>query len=92
MKLELFDSTLPATEQSVMSVLEDAKSFFSRYVPVKIVQEGELSWDIVSLGHGIELGSYGVRRYREHRWIYGTGVAIPRSDQVLAKERSSPLA
>lgn len=28
--------------------------------------------------NGIELGSYGVRKMKEHLWVYGTGLAEPR--------------
>jgi hypothetical protein len=29
--------------------------------------------------NGIEIGSYGFREYKEHRWVYGTGLALPRT-------------
>lgn len=83
LKTELFDSILPPTEESVLAVLQDAKLFFERYLPVAIEREGELSWDIVAADSGIELGSYGVRTIPGHSWIYGTGVALPRLQQVL---------
>lgn len=83
MKLELFDNQLPATEEGVFNLIDCAREFFATYVPVKVVAEGELAWDIVTAEGGLELGSYGVRSFREHRWIYGTGVALPRLQQAM---------
>ncbi len=34
-------------------------------------------WDIEV--EGVEVGSYGVREYKSHRWVYGTGLALPRT-------------
>jgi hypothetical protein len=38
------------------------------------------SFDLIC--KGIELGSYGIRKYNNHKWIYATGVAEPRLSQV----------
>lgn len=84
-KLELLDNELPMTKESVFSVLDTAREFFERYLPTEVTDEGNSSWDIISKDNGIELGSYGIRSYKEHQWIYGTGVALPRLQQVLAK-------
>ncbi len=83
-KLELFDNTVEMNEANVLSVLNDAREFFERHVETEVVQESEKSWDIVAKHSGVELGSYGIRTYKEHQWIYGTGVALPRLQQVLA--------
>ena len=84
-KLELFDNRLPATEEGVLSVIEDAKAFFEKYLPVDVVPEGDLAWDIVAAHNGLELGSYGVRRFCDFSWIYGTGVALPRLQQAIKR-------
>ncbi len=34
-------------------------------------------WDIEV--EGVEIGSYGVREHKSHRWVYGTGLALPRT-------------
>ena len=38
---------------------------------------------------GVELGSYGVRRYRQHVWTYGTGIAEPRFSTALKSAGAS---
>jgi len=84
LKLELFDSTKPMTGESVLEMVTEAKAFFDQYLETEVVQEGETSWDIVGKANGVELGSYGIRSFDEHSWIYGTGVALPRLQQVIA--------
>ncbi len=84
LKLELFDNTLPMTKASVLSIADTAADFFEKFLPVEIVQEGPESWDIQAAHSGLELGSYGIRRWGEHSWIYGTGVALPRLQQAVA--------
>jgi hypothetical protein len=34
---------------------------------------------------GIEVGSYGLREHAGHRWLYGTGLALPRAQIARAK-------
>lgn len=41
----------------------------------EILQTSE-GYDVLS--HGIEVGSYGVREYDGHKWLYGTALAEPR--------------
>lgn len=83
-KLELFDNQLPMTGKSVLETLDIAREFFERHLPTLVTQESDTSWDIVAKHSGVELGSYGIRRYKNHEWIYGTGVALPRLQQVIA--------
>lgn len=63
-----------------MMCLEDAKSFFSSYGKVEIV-DTDIGKDLFI--NGIEVGSYGYRGYEKFRWVYGTGVAEPRLSQAL---------
>jgi len=86
MKTELFDSTLPMNEESVLSVLEDARIFFENYIPVELERQGPTAWDLVHAETGIEVGSYGIREVAGHSWIYGTGVALPRLKQAQIEE------
>lgn len=34
---------------------------------------------------GVEVGSYGTREHAGHRWLYGTGLALPRAQLARAK-------
>ena len=86
-KLELIDTE--ATEVNMFRMIGLAEHFFNRYFsshPVRIIetQDSEVSYDIVDGIDGIELGSYGIRHYKDLRWIYGTGLALPRLDTILA--------
>lgn len=55
---------------------------YNRNTALKIV-ETEVGYDINL--NGIEIGSYGVRSFEGHHWIYGTGLAEPRFSMALAK-------
>jgi hypothetical protein len=67
-------------------MIELAQSFFSRVIDVdrneikrvEVPQENSIhNFDLQYKGH--ELGSYGIRRYKNlFMWIYGTGCAEPR--------------
>ena len=70
--------------------------FFSSYTPVKIIKSDSSSErdvvpeeDIVSEFGGFELGSYGIKKYNDFIWIYGTGCAEPRLTEVI-KSVSKP--
>ena len=78
MKCELYDGQ--ATPEHLQTMIDDAVTFFSRYMTVKVVQT-DIGYDIN--GNGIELGSYGFRQYKKIRFIYGTGCALPRLTSVL---------
>jgi hypothetical protein len=73
------DSTTPADLEHVIAA---AKQFFESYFPsVDIVATGENQYDIAY--RGVELGSYGIRHCDFLTWIYGTGVAEPRTSSTL---------
>ncbi len=57
---------------------------YKRFRP-KLV-ETESGFDIVSPIMEIELGSYGIRRYKNYSWVYVTGVAEPRFSSALHLE------
>jgi hypothetical protein len=58
-------------------MIEAALAFFRSYITCEVVSMNDGSHDIIS-SNGIELGSYGVRSYKNYTWIYGTGLAEPR--------------
>lgn len=90
LKLELIIAN--ATHENLIEMIQEAKSFLDRYIPVpsRIIctHESEQAYDIVDGVHGIELGSYGIRTYKGISWIYGTGIALPRLDTVIRNTHS----
>ena len=76
MKVELIN-TEHVTEYDLQMMLNVALVFHQKYIDCKIIQLEDNTYDIVSL-NGIELGSYGIRKYKDLEWIYGTGCAEPR--------------
>jgi len=50
---------------------------YEMYGPGARVVKTEEGWDIEV--EGVEVGSFGVREYNDHRWVYGTGLALPRT-------------
>jgi hypothetical protein len=80
MKCELFDAQ--ATPERLTQMINDAVAFFSKYLPVEVIAT-DIGYDIMS--RGIELGSYGFRQYKNFRFIYGTGCALPRLTTVVEK-------
>lgn len=45
------------------------------------VEKTEDGFDL--LLNGIEIGSYGMRSYKNYKWIYGTGLALPRFNKAI---------
>lgn len=72
-------------KKSTLNLLEDAKIFFSYFIPLNdlLTVETDIGFDIIERKTNIELGSYGYRSKNEHTWCYGTGLALPRLDQVI---------
>lgn len=86
MKVELINANPKEDEDSaIMSIIDDAYSFFERYGKVKVVRTFN-EFDIEM--NNIEIGSYEAREIRNFHWIYGTGCAEPRLSQAINRERS----
>jgi hypothetical protein len=90
LKLELM---VPVTTEQLgrrylHSVVAGAQGFFRGFVSARRVDMPDGSVDIETEG-GIELGSYGVRTWRDFTWVYGTGVALPRLQQAVKAEREA---
>jgi hypothetical protein len=87
MKLELIHVDPREPDVALARVIEDARALFATFVDVRVVEMGPQMFDLVGDRTGIELGSYG---YREHhngmRWVYGTGIALPRMSTVRQRE------
>lgn len=81
MKLELINTDV--TQDNLHTMIEDAQGFFEQYTETDVEQTGPNAYDIVDKKRRIELGSYGIRSFDNHTFIYGTGVALPRLDTVV---------
>lgn len=87
-KVELIDMLV--TNDNLKNIIDVCRDFFDMYfwcyqgVEVISTNYSDQSFDIVDRKFGIELGSYGIRRYRDFEWIYATGLAMPRLDYVLS--------
>lgn len=81
LKVELFD-TNDTSEKRLIHIINLACKFFNKYIPVNILQTNNFEYDI-NTSSGIELGSYGIRRYNDLIWIYGTAIAEPRLSKSL---------
>jgi len=85
MKLELFYFDKNIIQFNHLSLMEDFKEFAKiKGLSVKEKQT-DVGFDIESES-GIELGSYGMRRYDHLTWSYGTGIAEPRFNMSLKNE------
>lgn len=94
MKLELIDFTTP-TKENMEAIARLAHQFFLSHISCRIEendQKNEFGLDIVSDKHGIELGSYGVRKGVvggfEMAWVYATGLAEPRLAVAIEREKA----
>jgi hypothetical protein len=81
MKLELINTEV--TQENLHTMIADAQGFFQRYLNTEVEQTGLNAYDIVDKRRRIELGSYGIRSFNGHSFIYGTGVALPRLDTAI---------
>lgn len=72
----LFDSKLTNSDARVMANDVDTV-LYEMYGPGASVIKTADGWDIEV--EGVEVGSFGVREYKNHRWVYGTGLALPRT-------------
>lgn len=81
-KIELIDCN--ATEENLAYMIKAAAFFFNLYTDVEVVELGSNLFDIIDKHNKIEVGSYGIREYQNLKWIYGTGLAQPRFDQVIS--------
>lgn len=64
-------------------ILAVAKTFMGVYAHGLEIRNTEEGRDLFL--NGLEVGSYGIRRYGEWGWAYGTGLALPRFSTALEK-------
>lgn len=85
--IEVFQASTFTLHQATAKMVRDAMGFFLSVIPApgafNVTQVGFNTQDIEL--NGVEIGSYGFRettlsskRILEHKWVYGTGLALPR--------------
>lgn len=82
MKVELIKAD-EVSNAHLIRLMSDAISFFEQYVTVKVKETGPQSYDLICKQSRVELGSYGIREFKNLKWIYGTGVAEPRLSEAM---------
>ena len=71
-------------EKSLNTVLIHSRHFMEQLSDCDIdILKTNDGFDL--LLNGIEVGSYGIRSYKNHKWVYGTGLALPRFDLAIKK-------
>lgn len=76
MKVELFQC---GGEADAWALMQIARQFMVLALPFHVsvlIETTSDGWDLVV--NGVEVGSYGVRKYADFSWAYGTGLALPR--------------
>ena len=86
-KVELINTDV--TDENLKSMIWDARYFLESRYPLfncGLVKFFDGTYDLTGMVLGTELGSYGIREWQGHKWIYGTGLAEPRASQVQLEE------
>ena len=93
MKVELIvltrDDDSDTHDSMLNNVLGDARTFFNKHIYNEVILTDQ-GYDLYSY-FGIELGSYGVRSWKDFHWVYGTGCAEPRLTSAIALDRANKL-
>lgn len=90
LKTELIIVNPVDVESELNNIISDAKSFFMKYIDSekikikKVECHSIINYDIEI--NGVEVGSYGLRKFKHISWIYGTGIAEPRFSRVIKNE------
>jgi hypothetical protein len=89
MKVELIDFMPDDPQRSLSLMLDEAEKFFLGEVGPEIGRKWIGETCDIETTMGVELGSYGIRSFGPHVWVYGTGVAEPRTSQAIAMNRGA---
>ena len=83
-KVELID--FEPSHFNIYPLLHRAKCFMEQLTnKIITIEKTEIGADLYC--DGIELGSYGYREFQNFKWIYGTGLALPRFTQVCYRNK-----
>ena len=82
MKIELINTI--SIVEGISEIMSASLEFFETIFDLKdlkFILNGNTEYDINF--KDIELGSYGYRKYKHLEWIYGTGLAEPRTSRII---------
>lgn len=84
-KVELIDlnrSLFHYDAADVREMAQDAAGvIYSLYGELPVLQKTTEGIDLTV--DGVEVGSYGLRSFQGNEWVYGTGLALPRTPQAM---------
>lgn len=86
--IEVEGSITPLEVGNVRRMMYCARRFFEEntFYEDRIYQSAtEEGFDLEL--RGIEIGSYGLRQHGSHRWVYGTGLALPRFTKARLRDQ-----
>lgn len=82
LKVELICTFPTRPQTTIHSLLNDAMDFFTNDLKLKDCEKVETNDGYDIEYKGVEIGSYGVRQWGDFEWIYGTGLAEPRTSYL----------
>jgi len=86
MKVELcsFQATKTDCKPKLKSIIDICYRYFklTGYTPDKVSTPDGIDFML----NGIEIGSYGIRSFKNFHWVYGTGLAEPRFQQATQQK------
>lgn len=84
-KVELIDlnrALFRYDDADVREMAEEAAGIiYSLYGQLPTLTATSEGYDLIV--DGVEVGSYGIRGLQRHEWIYGTGLALPRTPRAM---------
>ncbi len=87
MKVELYDDK-NVSEDTKWDMMENVEDFLAEYSEINLsnlkLSHSKNETDIEL--NGIEIGSYGIRTIKDHSWVYGTGLALPRLSLAIDRK------
>lgn len=68
--------------QQVIKFLTKELDFKQKNIIISITNDSSSIYSEDILINGIEYGSYGIRKFKDEYYIYGTGIALPRTSKI----------
>lgn len=70
-------------KRTVIDFLTEELKIPKKFIKMQTINESNSLFSEDILINDIEYGSYGIRKFREYYYIYGTGIALPRASKIL---------